>query len=117
MASVQQPATQRPDERRKYPRVPVTLDARWQTSAQASLCEVGNLSLGGCFVRTPAPPSPDERAFITLYLKGRASMLLAGRVVRVEPGVGFGMQFREMLPETKSELNQEIDKILRTHPH
>ena len=95
----------------------MTLDARWQTTANASLCEIGNLSLGGCFVRTPAPPALDERAFITLYLRGRASMLLAGRVVRVEAGYGFGMQFREMLPETKHELAGEIDKVLRTRPH
>ena len=117
MPSAPPPETQRPDERRKHPRVPVALDARWQTSAHASLCEIDNLSLGGCFVRTPIPPAADERAFITLYLKGRASMLLAGRVARVEPGVGFGMQFREMLPETKSELSQEIDKILGTTSH
>ena len=101
------------EERRKHARVAVSLDGRWQGSSGASLCKIASLSLGGCFVQTPAPPQVDDKTFMTLFLKGRGSMLLAGRVVRVEPGRGFGMQFREMLPETKFQLGQELEHLRR----
>jgi hypothetical protein len=99
------------EERRKHPRLAVSLDGRWQGAGHASLCKISSLSLGGCFVQSPTPPPVDEKAFVTLFLRGRGSMLLAGRVARVEPGVGFGVQFREMLPETKYQLGEELEQI------
>ena len=102
-----------PDERRVHPRIPVTLDGRWEGASGASLCTIGNLSLGGCYVRTPLPPSAEEKALVSLFLPGRGSMLLAGHVARVEPGVGFGMQFREMPPEIKYQLRDEIEQRRR----
>ena len=99
------------EERRKHPRLAVSLDGRWQGAGGASLCKIASLSLGGCFVQSAAPPAVDEKAFVTLFLRGRGSMLLAGRVARVEPGVGFGFQFREMLPETKYQLGEELEQM------
>jgi Tfp pilus assembly protein PilZ len=101
------------EERRKHPRVAVSLDGRWQGASGASLCKIASLSLGGCFVQTPAPPAVEDKTFVTLFLRGRGSMLLAGRVARVEPGRGFGMQFREMLPETKFQLGEELEHLRR----
>ena len=99
------------EERRKHPRLAVALDGRWQGATGASLCKINSLSLGGCFVLSSAPPQVDDKAFVTLFLRGRGSMLLAGRVARVEPGVGFGVQFREMLPETKYQLGEELGRL------
>jgi hypothetical protein len=101
------------EERRKYPRLAVSLDGRWQGATGASLCKISSLSLGGCFVQTPAPPPLEDKAFVTLFLRGRGSMLLAGRVARVSPGAGFGFQFREMLPETKFQLGEELEQMRR----
>jgi hypothetical protein len=40
-------------------------------------------------------------------------MEFPGRVVRVEPGVGFGLQFGEMGSETRHQLGQQITQIGR----
>ena len=104
------------DDRRRHPRVPVSIDGRWQGTATASLCKIANLSLGGGFGLTPSPPAVDEPVSVTLFFGGRGAMLLQGRVARVESGVGFGMQFGGMTPETHFRLAEEIARIRRSRP-
>jgi len=101
-------------DRRRHPRVPVSIDGRWQGSSAASLCKIANLSLGGCFARTPSVPAVNEQMFVTLFLGGRGSMLLPGHVARVEPGVGFGVQFGDMGSEAHYRLGEAIAQIRRT---
>jgi len=50
---------------------------------------------------------------MTVFFRGRGAMPLQGRVLRVEPGVGFAMQFGEMTSETLYQLGQEIAQIGR----
>jgi hypothetical protein len=101
------------DERRTHPRVPLSIDGRWQGAEGAGLCRTANLSLGGCFARTPVPPAVDQPMLVTLFFGGRGALLVKGQVVRVEPGVGFGMQFGELMPETRHRLHDEIAQIRR----
>ncbi len=101
------------DERRRHPRVAVTFDAHWQGPLTASLCKLENLSHGGCFARTPAPPAVDEETFMTVFFGGRGAMPLQGHVVRVHPGLGFAVEFGEMGSEARYQLRQEIAHIAR----
>ena len=43
------------NERRQYPRCEVSIDGRWLGESGGTTCQVANISLGGCFVRTSAP--------------------------------------------------------------
>lgn len=103
-------------ERRSHPRVPVSIDGRWQGPVTASLCKTTNLSLGGCFAQTPSLPVLNEPMFITLFLGGRGSMMLPGHVAHVEPGVGFGMQFGELGSDDRFRLGEELTRISRSRP-
>ena len=108
------------DERRTHPRVPLSIDGRWQGPAGASLCRMVNLSEGGCYARTPTPPAVDDPLMLTLFFAGSGAMLLTGRVAHGEPGVGFGMQFGEIPPEARYRLGEEIARgrrqVRRTLP-
>jgi hypothetical protein len=101
------------DERRRHPRVRVAIDGRWQGTDAGSLCKMADLSLGGCFAETPSTPAVSEHMFVTLFFGGRAALLLPGRVARVEPGVGFAMEFGEMGSENRFQLSEEIARISR----
>ena len=103
-------------ERRQHLRVPLSIDARWQSGGGAGLCRMANLSLGGCYARTPAPPALDDQMMVTLFFAGRGAMLVAGRVARVEPGVGFGVQFGQLAPEARHRLGEEVAQIRRRMP-
>jgi hypothetical protein len=100
-------------EQRQHPRVPVSIDAHWHGPGAASLCKVADLSLSGCFARTPSPPALDAETLVTMFFGGRGAMLLQGHVVRVEPGVGFALQFGQMGSESRYQLGQEIAQVAR----
>jgi hypothetical protein len=74
---------------------------------------MANLSLGGCFARTPAPPAVNQQMLVTLFFGGRGTLMVKGQVARVEPGVGFGLQFGELAPEARHRLGEEIAQIRR----
>ena len=103
-------------DRRTHPRVPVSIDGRWQGQAAAGLCQAVDLGLGGCFARTGLPPPLDERILITLFLGGRGAMPIAGHVSRVDPSAGFAVRFDDMPPEARYRLSEEITRIRRRTP-
>jgi hypothetical protein len=97
-------------ERRKHERVSATIDGRWLGASGGATCQVENLSLGGCFVRTAAS-SVEGIGVIRLILGGRASLSMAGRVVHAERGRGFGVQFRDMSLDARAELDHHIGAL------
>jgi hypothetical protein len=100
-------------ERRRHPRVPASFDGRWQSPAASSLCRLANLSQGGCFARTPSPPEVNDPMLVTLFFNGYGAMPVGGRVARVEPGVGFAMEFGDLGTATRQRLGEEIAQIRR----
>jgi hypothetical protein len=50
---------------------------------------------------------------VTLFLNGYGAMPIGGRVARVEPGVGFAMEFGELGIATHHRLGEEIAQIRR----
>jgi hypothetical protein len=77
---------------------------------------MADLSLGGCFARTALSPAVNEQVLLTLFFGGRGTLMLPGFVTRVESGVGFGMQFRELGSDDRFRLGEEITRILRSRP-
>ena len=97
-------------ERMKHPRVSSAIDGRWLGASGGATCQVENLSLGGCFVRTSAP-SIEGMGVIRLILSGKTSLTVAGRVVHAERGHGFGVQFRDISQDVRVELQRHLGEL------
>lgn len=97
------------NERRQYPRIAIPVDGRWLGDSGGTTCQVLNISLGGCFVRTSAA-AVDGLGVLRL-LFGRTPLSIAGRVVHAERGRGFGLKFQDVSPEVRSELQRHLEEL------
>ena len=68
-------------ERRKYPRVTVPIDGQWRNASTGSFCRVLNVSLGGCFVKSPSAPSSTDMSTMTMYFTRHGDMLTMLEVI------------------------------------
>jgi len=91
------------EERRKHPRISHPLDCAWTGSGGARHCRVADISLGGCFVSMIAQPEIGEETHIDI-MHGDRTVSLSGRVVTVEPGIGFAVSFDRNPPEVIEQL-------------
>ncbi len=85
-------------DKRQFSRVGFAAEAEIKWHGKAFRGGVGNLSLHGMLVKSPASIDVGEEVGITLFLTGitpEISVNLNGVVVRVEPA-GIGVDFREM---------------------
>ena len=98
-------------ERRKHPRVTVPIDGQWQTPSGGHFCRVLNVSLGGCFARSPSTPPPKDLATITLYFGKHGPLSVKGKVVHIEPKEGFGFAFQDLYREVKYQLDEQIESL------
>jgi hypothetical protein len=96
-------------ERRQHVRVVIPIDGRWLGALGGTTCQVENISLGGCFIRTPAPSV--EGLGVIRLLFGRKPLSIVGRVVHAERGRGFGVKFRDVSPEVLAELERHIEEL------
>jgi hypothetical protein len=96
-------------ERRQHMRVAIPIDGRWLGNSGGTTCQVENISLGGCFIRTSAPSV--EGLGVIRLLFGRKPLSIAGRVVHAERGRGFGVKFRYVSPEVLVELERHIEEL------
>ncbi|HEV3511259.1 MAG TPA: PilZ domain-containing protein [Candidatus Sulfotelmatobacter sp.] len=77
-------------------------------------CKLTDLSLGGCYVQTPAPFP--EGALVDLCLKTKELEVHTEGMVRVvHPGVGMGVEFPSRTPEQRAQVGNVID-FLRNSP-
>jgi hypothetical protein len=85
-------------ERRKYPRLVQPLDGSWTGASGASICRIGDISWGGCFINSLAEPRIGERTTVTVPV-GAAIVTVAGTVVHLDKPMGFSVQFDELSTE------------------
>ncbi len=98
----------------RTPKVPpdaVPIDGQWRTSSAGHFCRVLNVSLGGCFAKSPTAPPAQEMTTMTIYFGKHGPMSVKGRVVHAEPKNGFGFAFEGLLLEVKYELGQHLDSL------
>lgn len=97
---------------RRYPRGPSpkgTLLA-WQAAGKKSVSYVGNLGLGGLYIRALEPPPPG--AFIQLLLDVPAGEVRARALVqRSKPKEGMGVKFIAMQHEDRGRLSQWLKTL------
>ena len=94
-----------PDERRKDERLSINLAVRWDGSSGAHETRIEDISMGGCFVNTPARVDVGEVISLELRLPSGEWLPLRGEVTAFQPGIGFGMEF--------TFLTEEEDEALR----
>ena len=98
-------------ERRKTPRVAVPVDGQWRNASTGSFCQVLNLSLGGCFVKSASSPATSDPSTMTIYFGKHGPMSIKGKVVHAEPRAGFGFEFLHMDREIRIQLGQNLESL------
>src|SRR5450755_4854235 len=95
-------------------------DARAEVAPEGSpgkmvVARITDLSLNGCFIKTPFP-SPLNALIVVkifeegVYFEGKA------RVVHVQEASGMGVSFREVKPHCQSVLQKWILFAMRSQP-
>jgi hypothetical protein len=83
-------------ERRKHLRRPVLLNCRIEGATVAGPLQLTDLSENGCFIATSEPLTLDSQITFFVTLAGD-DIRIIGRVVRVQPGRGVGVQINVSL--------------------
>ena len=99
-------------ELRKYPRLqtPAGVSLAWQTANQKLVSRLGDLCLGGLFIRTLNPLTPGTS--IHLLMDTPAGEIRARAEVRsARARIGMGVKFVAMLPEDRARLGRWLNML------
>ncbi len=102
------------NDRRKYPRIKYALEVDWgETPACINQGQVTTLSVGGCFVQTPLEVAKGKPIFIRLLLAPESERVMEGivwgRVAYHLPGVGLGVEFKQLPPEYAKHIEDIVE--------
>lgn len=108
------------EERRASVRVPVRLRMQFQTAGELRRCLLTNLSRGGVFVSTAAPPPIGTMLRLRIEVAESGLQIeVDGEVVSTNVGnnfdtqqVGMGVRFVEPSPEAQRALDQLYEHAL-----
>lgn len=98
-------------ERRQYIRLARPIDGSWSGASGGATCRIADISWGGCFINTLAEPAKGERTVVTIAT-GDGQVVIDGRVVSVDPRMGFAVEFD---PLTRSQI-ESLRPILGDPP-
>ena len=99
-------------DRRKHARVIRPFEGSWQGTSGTSVCRIGDISLGGCFVQSTNAPGPAEDIVVTVSFSADHSMSFTGQVVYVEQGIGFAVRFRGMTADDHDSLRRLLNALM-----
>jgi len=89
--------------------------ARSESPGKMVVAKVTDLSLNGCFIRTPFP-SPLNALIVVKIFQEDAYFEGKARVVHVQEASGMGVSFREVKPHCQSVLQKWILSAMRSQP-
>ena len=103
-------------QRRKYPRIPFSLDVDWgETPACVHTGRVTTLGVGGCFIQTPLEVAEGKPLFIRLLLAPGSERgtegIIWGRVAYHLHNLGLGVKFKKLPPG----YGKHIEDIVEFH--
>ena len=104
-------------EKRKYPRVKVSIPIEWgRTEACEQLGDkVTRLSMGGCFIQTEKETQTDEILFLRLWEISDGRGVLKCQVIyqlKIDPRfppIGIGVKFIELEEEEENHLRHMLE--------
>jgi hypothetical protein len=91
------------DDRRKRPRLSVSLDAMWDGLTEAHSARITDLSEGGCYLDSVGEVRRGEIVGFRILLPDEDWLYLEGEV-RHHSAEGFGVQFIELNDEQTEKL-------------
>jgi len=100
--------------RRVYPRLKgrVTIELRPEGNPTPVLGNLTNISLGGCYIETSAIVPPEHKIAIVFSMDD-TSLQAEGSVVRMDPGSGLAIKFKEGRDE-RARLQKVLEFVDRT---
>ncbi|HEX5214381.1 MAG TPA: PilZ domain-containing protein [Vicinamibacterales bacterium] len=100
------------EERRQHPRVARPFEGTWTSRSGATRCRIADISIGGCFVQTLALPVAGETTVLTVAIGESHAITFTGKVVYVDPGMGFAVQFTPLEAEHADELRRLLAALM-----
>jgi hypothetical protein len=100
------------EDRREHRRVSVSNGLLLEGAVNKHPIKVKNISLGGCYVETSIEVKIGVLQVIELPIPDAGMVFFSGKVVHIEPGLGFGMEFSYMPESKRAVLQGIIDSLL-----
>lgn len=95
--------------KRRHPRLPVLVDCRVEGASGRNEIRMTDLSRTGCYVDTAM--SFPAGTPVTLYAQfGDGEVALPGRVIPLQAGGGFGVEFTELDEAAKKQLEAYLQQ-------
>ena len=82
---------------RKHERIPLSLEAIFESSSGKRDVRVSDLSMGGCYVDSIVTVPVGENVVISFRMPNGEWMRVSGEVTYCFPGIGFGLRFNDRL--------------------
>ncbi len=98
------------NERRANRRMPVSLEAWWESLSGRYTARVSDISLGGCFIDSVGRAEAGEQIDFSVKLPDGQSLHLRGMVVSVDPKVGFSVSLIAQ-PESERQWLAFLDSL------
>jgi diguanylate cyclase (GGDEF)-like protein/putative nucleotidyltransferase with HDIG domain len=101
--------------RRLYPRLKgrLTIEIQRDNIPAPIIGNLTNISLGGCYVETASILSPESRLKL-LFSIDDSRLQAEGIVLRMDPGTGVAIKFKEGSREDRGNLQQIVEYVDRT---
>jgi hypothetical protein len=102
-------------DRRANPRMKcrVTIEMQTEAGGVPLFANLTDISLGGCFVETSTILSPGSQIKLGFSMDD-PSLSVEGVVLRLDPGSGVAVQFKEMNRETRERMFKILEFVQKT---
>lgn len=99
------------DERRTDKRLPLPLEARWESQSGDHAARVSDISLGGCYIETLGRVKVGDTVSFEVQLPKGKWIRLRGLVAYEHPNIGFGVQFIDLSELEINVLSDVIESV------
>ena len=110
---IRQLVFRRMSDRRKYPRVPLSVKVTKMTSGAFQFYQASNISLGGVFIKAVEPLPIGTRLRVEIALPDR-QIEVEGEVVRVMQDerfpTGMGVKFLNLAPDIRQLIEEYVSR-------
>ncbi len=102
-------------DRRTHPRMKcrVTIEMQTEAGGVPLFANLTDISMGGCFVETSTILSPGSQIKLGFSMDD-PSLSVEGTVLRLDPGSGVAVQFKEMNRETRERMFKILEFVQKT---
>ena len=100
-------------ERRQYRRASLVTQVKCEPQGREELLLTRDISIGGLFIKTPAPLPADSEVTLSFRVRPQAPVITCrGKVVNSLPRLGMGIQFVDLDDSARSAIQNFVDESL-----